>query len=67
MTRLTITRASVTKTFEEQFAALPRLHFALTDAARHFIMLDQPAWFLRQLDAFLAGPEKATEDRGFAP
>jgi pimeloyl-ACP methyl ester carboxylesterase len=61
-----LSRASVVKTFEDQYAGLPRMHFAITDAARHFIMLDQPAWFFQQLDEFLANPAKAIDDRGFA-
>jgi pimeloyl-ACP methyl ester carboxylesterase len=61
-----LSRASVVKTFEEQYADLPRLHFAITDTARHFIMFDQPAWLFAQLDGFLASPAKAIEDRGFA-
>jgi N-formylmaleamate deformylase len=61
-----LSRASVVKTFEEQYAGLPRLHFAITDTARHFIMFDQPAWFFEQLDGFLANPVKAIENRGFA-
>jgi len=51
--------------FAEQFARLPRLHFALHDSARHFIMWDDPAWFFGQIDAFLADPIAATRDRGF--
>lgn len=61
-----LSRASVVKTFEDQYAGLPRMHFVITDAARHFIMLDQPAWFFQQLDEFLANPAKAIDDRGFA-
>lgn len=61
-----LSRASVVKTFEDQYAGLPHMHFAITDAARHFIMLDQPAWFFQQLDEFLANPAKAIDDRGFA-
>jgi N-formylmaleamate deformylase len=51
--------------FAEQFARLPRLHFALHDTARHFIMWDDPAWFFGQIDAFLADPIAVTHDRGF--
>jgi len=61
-----LSRAAVVKTFEEQYAGLPRLHFAITDTARHFIMLDDPTWFFEQVDAFLASPARAAEDRGFA-
>ncbi len=51
--------------FADQFARLPRLHFALHDTARHFIMWDDPTWFFREIDAFLADPIAATHDRGF--
>jgi pimeloyl-ACP methyl ester carboxylesterase len=51
--------------FAEQFARLPRLHFALHDTARHFIMWDDPAWFFREIDTFFADPMAATRDRGF--
>ena len=40
------------------------VHFALSDTARHFIMFDDPAWFFRQLDAFLADPVSVTSHRG---
>ena len=52
--------------FAEQFAKLPRLHFALHDTARHFIMWDDPAWFFREVDA-PTDPIAATRDRGFPP
>ena len=61
-----LSRAAVVKTFEEQYASLPHLHFAITDTARHFIMFDDPAWFFQEVDAFLASPARAAEDRGFA-
>ena len=48
-----------------QFARLPRLHFALHDTARHFIMWDDPMWFFREVDAFLADPVATTAARGF--
>jgi N-formylmaleamate deformylase len=61
-----ITRASVQETFEQQFANLPHLHFAMTDTARHFIMFDDPNWFFAQLESFLADPIAAVKDRGFS-
>jgi pimeloyl-ACP methyl ester carboxylesterase len=51
--------------FAEQFSQLPRLHFVLHDTARHFIMWDDPTWFFREIDAFLADPIAVTRDRGF--
>lgn len=61
-----ISRAAVVDQFEQQFANLPQLHFALAEHARHFVMFDDPMWFFAQLDAFLAHPAAATGDRGFA-
>ena len=48
-----------------QFAKLPRLHFALSENARHFIMFDDPNWFFAELDAFLRDPDAAVRTRGF--
>jgi len=50
--------------FSTQFARLPRLHFVLSDTARHFIMFDDPQWFFDQLDAFLRDPDAAVNVRG---
>jgi pimeloyl-ACP methyl ester carboxylesterase len=61
-----LTRDEVARTFEQQYAALPRMRFALADSARHFVMWDAPDWFFQQLDAFLADPAAAVKDRGFA-
>ena len=60
-----LSRADVVRTFDQQFAKLPRLHFALTDTARHFIMLDDPQWFFAELDPFLRDPELVVRTRGF--
>jgi pimeloyl-ACP methyl ester carboxylesterase len=62
---VTVTRASVQETFQQQFATLPHLHFVISDTARHFIMFDDPNWFFAQLDVFLADPNAAAKDRGF--
>jgi pimeloyl-ACP methyl ester carboxylesterase len=58
-------RAAVVQTFNDQFAKLPKLHFALTETARHFIMFDDPQWFFAQLDPFLSNPESVVRARGF--
>jgi N-formylmaleamate deformylase len=60
-----LSRADVIQTFEEQFSKLPKLHFALTDTARHFIMLDDPSWFFTELDLFLGNPDLVVRTRGF--
>lgn len=61
-----LTRADFVSSFEQQYAGLQHLHFAMADQSRHFIMWDDPAWFFQQLDAFLAHPLQATAARGFA-
>jgi pimeloyl-ACP methyl ester carboxylesterase len=58
-------RATVLRVFHDQYAALPRMHFEMSDTARHFVMLDDLPWFTAQLDRFLAGPDDAVRDRGF--
>jgi pimeloyl-ACP methyl ester carboxylesterase len=60
-----LTRPLFVRLFNEQFMRLRRMHFALADRARHFIMFDDPAWFFGQLDPFLAEPMLATRERGF--
>ena len=60
-----VPRADFVQTFAEQFAKLPRLHFALSETARHFIMFDDPGWFFEQVDAFLRDPDRAVKVRGF--
>jgi pimeloyl-ACP methyl ester carboxylesterase len=47
------TRTAVDSTFRAQFAGLPGARFALADSARHFVMLDDPEWTWREVDAFL--------------
>jgi len=63
--RMEITQDSVVENFKQQYATLPRMRFALSESARHFIMFDDPAWFFAQLDAFLADPAAVTAERGF--
>jgi N-formylmaleamate deformylase len=60
-----IPRAKFIEAFATQFATLPRLHFALAETARHFIMFDDPPWFFQQVDAFVADPGLAVRVRGF--
>jgi N-formylmaleamate deformylase len=63
--KIDVPRAAFAQSFAEQFARVPRLHFALHDTARHFIMWDDPVWFFSQVDAFLADPVAMTQSRGF--
>ena len=60
-----VSRADVIQTFDTQFTRLSKLHFALAETARHFIMFDDPQWFFRELDAFLADPDTVVRVRGF--
>jgi N-formylmaleamate deformylase len=63
--KLDVPRADFVQTFAAQFAKLPRLHFALSETSRHFIMFDEPSWFFAQMDAFLRHPETIVRRRGF--
>ncbi|MBM3760813.1 MAG: alpha/beta hydrolase [Acidobacteria bacterium] len=47
------TREKSVKLFEDQFAKLPNKTMKVSDTAKHFIMLDDPDWYLLQLDHFL--------------
>jgi pimeloyl-ACP methyl ester carboxylesterase len=38
---------------ERQYAALAGVRVAMSPAGRHFIMLDDPAWFATTLEAFI--------------
>ena len=62
---ITVTREQIAQTFEAQFAKLPKLHFAMAESSRHFIMLDDPQWFFQQVDTFVANPDLAVRTRGF--
>ena len=62
---IALARADVVQTFQEQFAKLPKLHFAIAETARHFIMFDDPQWFFAELDSFLGDPEAVVRARGF--
>ena len=48
------TRDVTEKNFETQYALLKGHELILSDTARHFVMLDDPEWFYRTLDRFLA-------------
>jgi pimeloyl-ACP methyl ester carboxylesterase len=58
-------REAFVQTFEQQFAKLSRLHFAMAEQSRHFIMFDDPQWFFAQLDGFFTNPDQAVRTRGF--
>jgi N-formylmaleamate deformylase len=63
--KIDIPREGFVATFRDQFAKRPRLHFAMHDSARHFIMWDDPAWFHGELDSFFADPSARVRERGF--
>ena len=49
-----VTKDAATEEFKEQYAGVKDFDFAMADKARHFVMWDDPAWFNRQVDGFLA-------------
>jgi N-formylmaleamate deformylase len=62
--KVEITRPAFVDSFAGQYAKVTRLHFALAETARHFIMFDDPAWFFDQLDGFLKDPDASVKVRG---
>jgi len=47
------TREKTLDVYETQFTKLPNKTIKMSDTAKHFIMLDDPEWYLMQLDTFL--------------
>jgi pimeloyl-ACP methyl ester carboxylesterase len=62
---MNLTKEMVVETFRQQYQSVSKLHFAIAETSRHFIMFDDPMWFYEQVDAFLANPATTTADRGF--
>ncbi|HET9626359.1 MAG TPA: alpha/beta hydrolase [Kofleriaceae bacterium] len=50
-------RGEAAKIFDAQYAKLRGVKITLADTARHFVMLDDPAFWLAQLDAFTAAAQ----------
>jgi pimeloyl-ACP methyl ester carboxylesterase len=48
-----MTEASVRETFETQYRRAPNVRIEMAPTAHHFIMWDNPAWFMQQVNAFL--------------
>ena len=48
-----VSREQAMRIFHEQYAGVRQLQFVMCDNARHFVMLDQPAWFYRELRSSL--------------
>ena len=44
----------VAQTYKDQYANLKEYDFILADEAAHFIMLDQPEWFMEQIETILS-------------
>jgi hypothetical protein len=59
-----VTSPARTSAASATLASEVAMHFVLSDAPRHLILFDDPAWFLAQLDAFLADPDRAAGVRG---
>lgn len=49
-----VTENAATGLFREQYAGVKHLQFVMAEQARHFVMWDDPAWFNKQVDSFLA-------------
>jgi pimeloyl-ACP methyl ester carboxylesterase len=47
-------RDLIMKNFQDQYANLSVKSIVLAPESRHFVMLDQPEWFQKQLNSFLA-------------
>lgn len=48
-----MTEASVRKTFENQYQLAQNVQIELAPTAHHFIMWDNPEWFIQQVNGFL--------------
>lgn len=46
-------KVMIQKTYDTQYAKLPNKHFEYADQSAHFVMYDQPEWFIRQLKTHL--------------
>jgi len=56
-------RESTLAVYRAQYEGLAHMHFAVSETARHFVMFDEPAWWLGELDRFLADPDGTVRDR----
>ncbi len=46
-------KVMIQKTYDTQYAKLPNKYFEYADQSAHFVMYDQPEWFIRQLKTHL--------------
>ena len=44
----------VTQTYQSQYANLSKYELIIADNAAHFVMFDQPEWFIEQIQQVLA-------------
>jgi alpha-beta hydrolase superfamily lysophospholipase len=48
-----ITKEMTEKNFQTQFAKAKNCSIKMADTAKHFIMFDEPEWFIKNLELFL--------------
>jgi len=48
-----ITKEVIEKNFQTQFSKAANCTIRIADTAKHFIMFDEPAWFIKNLELFL--------------
>ena len=53
------TKQSIRAVFAQQYARLTGVRIEMSEAGSHFLMYDDPQWFLAQADAFLKQPALA--------
>ncbi|MEJ7604373.1 MAG: alpha/beta hydrolase [Kofleriaceae bacterium] len=56
-------RDGTVETFRAQYVGLAGTQLVVNDTARHFVMLDEPAWWFAALDRFLEGTAAAVSHR----
>jgi pimeloyl-ACP methyl ester carboxylesterase len=50
---LGFTREKVEQWLKQQYRAVPQVKIAVSDRSRHFVMLDDPAWLVDQVEGFV--------------
>lgn len=55
-----VTSKQIESVFDEQYKYLKSKQIVMAGKERHFVMLDNPAWFYSQVDGFLGAPSPAT-------
>ncbi len=57
------TSKEVASVFNDQYSGLKSKQIVMASKERHFIMLDNPAWFYSQVDGFLGAPATVSQVR----